>query len=690
MKKRLLSLAMALCMVLSLLPASVFAEENAETPVCTCEEACTAETRNEECPVCGAEDAAVEDCCRYTAAVPETQAETVGTEEAGTEAAGTETDGESEAVQTGTEGTPETNQTETEGTLEMNQTETEGTLETNQTETDGAGIPACNCEGSCTAEAMDENCPVCGMDGAVPENCAAYVAPAAEEQIAEVVQLGAPAAEEPEPESDQTAVEKVQAMIDALPTVEELEDADDEKVDEVYAAVQDVCDALDELSTEELEQITGLDKLEALMEWFTGLVSTYGGEDYFNYTEANGKITITGLKDEYKNMTEVIIPASIGGVPVTAIGNSAFWDCKRLTSITIPSSVTTIEDGAFLDCTSLTRIDIPSGVTSIGKCAFLGCTSLTRIDIPSGVTSIEEGAFEDCTSLTSITIPKSVTDVYGYPFYNCSALKYVYYLGTQGDWDDITWHHGNPLDLSIVKFVGNIGQDVTFTPPSNLTYDGKAKEATVTKNNEDYGYFTKKYYDQNGQVYTAGPVDAGTYTVKIDIEASSKYSAISGYEVGRFTILQAENSFTTPLSIEDWTYGDTPKAPDAAAKFGMPAYSYSTEEDGIYTSEQPTNAGTYWVKAAVEETKNYTGLEDKIQFTILPKIYTITYVTGSNGSGNVTAGSKTHDVAFTLSSETFIRAGYEQTGWSTSDGGEKVYELGGTYTANENITLYPV
>ncbi len=38
MRKRLLSLAMALCMVLSLLPATAFADENAETPVCTCEE----------------------------------------------------------------------------------------------------------------------------------------------------------------------------------------------------------------------------------------------------------------------------------------------------------------------------------------------------------------------------------------------------------------------------------------------------------------------------------------------------------------------------------------------------------------------------------------------------------------------------------------------------------------------------
>ena len=74
----------------------------------------------------------------------------------------------------------------------------------------------------------------------------------------------------------------------------------------------------------------------------------------------------------------------------------------------------------------------------------------------------------------------------------------------------------------------------------------------------------------------------------------------------------------------------------------------------------------------------------------MPKIYTVTYAAGSNGIGTVAAGSKTHDVEFTLSSDTFTRAGYEQTGWAASDGGEKVYDLGGTYTANEDITLYPV
>ena len=60
----------------------------------------------------------------------------------------------------------------------------------------------------------------------------------------------------------------LEGSLTSLPTVEELEDADDETVDAAYAAIQEVYDALDELSTEELDQITGLDKLAALMVYF--------------------------------------------------------------------------------------------------------------------------------------------------------------------------------------------------------------------------------------------------------------------------------------------------------------------------------------------------------------------------------------------------------------------------------------
>ena len=71
------------------------------------------------------------------------------------------------------------------------------------------------------------------------------------------------------------------------------------------------------------------------------------------------------------------------------------------------------------------------------------------------------------------------------------------------------------------------------------------------------------------------------------------------------------------------------------------------------------------------------------------KTYAITYNAGANGTGSIDAGEKTHGVSFTLSSSTFTRDGYVQDGWATSDGGDKAYDLGGSYTANAAISLYP-
>ena len=124
----------------------------------------------------------------------------------------------------------------------------------------------------------------------------------------------------------------------------------------------------------------------------------------------------------------------LDGVPycVTSIDEETFFDCKSLTSITIPESLTSIEDGAFRGCDSLTAIVvtegnsvydsrdncnaiietatntlicgcqntiIPNSVKKIGRCAFIHCESLFSIIIPDSVTSIGVGAFYSCHAI---------------------------------------------------------------------------------------------------------------------------------------------------------------------------------------------------------------------------------------------------------------------------------------------------
>ena len=140
-----------------------------------------------------------------------------------------------------------------------------------------------------------------------------------------------------------------------------------------------------------------------------------------NYTIPSGVTDIEdGAFDGCQNLKEVVIPGS-----VTSIGGGAFIECKSLTEITIPASVTSIESGAFMGCKSLTEITIPHGVESMGMSILAGCDSLVSVTIPNSVTSIGEYAFSGCKSLREVTIPNSVTDIEWDAFNDCVSLTSV-------------------------------------------------------------------------------------------------------------------------------------------------------------------------------------------------------------------------------------------------------------------------
>ena len=148
------------------------------------------------------------------------------------------------------------------------------------------------------------------------------------------------------------------------------------------------------------------------------LISYPAGISSSTYTIPQG-ITAIGDSAFYycDSLTSVSIPDS-----VTSIGDNAFYFCESLTSVTIPDSVTAIGDSAFSYCDSLTSVSIPDSVTAIGDEAFYSCSSLTSVNIPDSVTSIGDRAFSYCDSLTSVSIPDSVTAIGDYAFGDCSNL----------------------------------------------------------------------------------------------------------------------------------------------------------------------------------------------------------------------------------------------------------------------------
>jgi hypothetical protein len=144
----------------------------------------------------------------------------------------------------------------------------------------------------------------------------------------------------------------------------------------------------------------------------------------------NGTLTISGkgmMKDYGKpfwglkrdNVINVVIKDG-----VTSIGNHAFFGCKNLTSITIPSGVIFIGARAF-GMSGLCSIIIPNGVPFIEEFTFGGCTDLSSIDIPNSVMVIGDNAFYSCKHLTSVTIPDGVMWIGNNAFGRCTSLKSV-------------------------------------------------------------------------------------------------------------------------------------------------------------------------------------------------------------------------------------------------------------------------
>ena len=295
------------------------------------------------------------------------------------------------------------------------------------------------------------------------------------------------------------------------------------------------------------------------------LVATEGLQ--FTLNDDKNSYTLTGIG----NVTDKIIriPDSYQGLPVTAIGETAFiklYTVSVITNIIIPDSVTTIGEKAFGDCDSLTSVNIGNGVTSIGKNVFNNCRSLSEIkfkDIASycqinglgnidkskvyigeqkltemtsivildSVTTIGEKAFQDCSSLTSITIPNSVTKVsssvfYGcrslisiiipdsvtsigwYAFYNCSSLTSVTIgNGVTNIGDSAFYGCSSLTSITIGNGVTSIG-DSAFYGCSSLTIYCEAKSKPSGWNRGWYGGRPVVWNCKNNEVADDGYIYA--------------------------------------------------------------------------------------------------------------------------------------------------------------------------------------
>ena len=87
---------------------------------------------------------------------------------------------------------------------------------------------------------------------------------------------------------------------------------------------------------------------------------------------------------------------------VTAIGERAFEGCKSLTKAPIPETVTELGASAFNGCVALTDVTLPGGVTAVPDACFQDCTALADMKLPTTVTSVGHNAFTGCKALKDV------------------------------------------------------------------------------------------------------------------------------------------------------------------------------------------------------------------------------------------------------------------------------------------------
>lgn len=201
---------------------------------------------------------------------------------------------------------------------------------------------------------------------------------------------------------------------------------------------------------------------------------TQSSEELFYYTVKNGEATITAV--DYAAQGILVVPATLGGYPVTAIAEHAFSDRDDITGVTLPEGITTIGTQAFAWCDRLETVTLPSTLVSVGEEAFAGCYNLrfatygngeyvgtkdnpyfllvaleddsywspslilhndtrvvadrvacyaqylAEIMLNEGLKHIGNFAFEGCPELREITIPASVISMGNEPFHECGNL----------------------------------------------------------------------------------------------------------------------------------------------------------------------------------------------------------------------------------------------------------------------------
>lgn len=186
-------------------------------------------------------------------------------------------------------------------------------------------------------------------------------------------------------------------------------------------------------------------------------ITAFSANDVLSYELNEDKKSYTISACSALAAYELEIPSTHNSLPVTVIGEKAFYNCEKLYKITIGANITNIGSGAFYGCSSLVEIDIEgdnfvktdgaiytsdmktlvyvldrnadafavdSRTESINGYCFAGMTNLVDVDLKN-VSRLGSHCFADCTSLSLLTVPAKLDEYPEYLFSGCTSLLAV-------------------------------------------------------------------------------------------------------------------------------------------------------------------------------------------------------------------------------------------------------------------------
>ena len=147
------------------------------------------------------------------------------------------------------------------------------------------------------------------------------------------------------------------------------------------------------------------------------------------YAYATSSLEAAVIADDYLSLESVTIPASVSigdaDYSVKAIGTSAFWERRNLTSVTFNEGLSFISSEAFWRCNHIEFGSLPSTIKVIGSNAFESCDGITKLIIPEGCISIDASAFSWCNGLSRIELPSTLTYIGERAFIGAGQLSAV-------------------------------------------------------------------------------------------------------------------------------------------------------------------------------------------------------------------------------------------------------------------------